>query len=149
MRRNGYSARHDQQYEDEGNKKRGLLWRSCFFEDMFGSVEVLVFPSALNEYGAYLTEGQPIVMKAKLSRREEEDAKLLCESVLPLQEEDSHGGEAQPAKRSSGKRPGLYLKVPSGSSPRYQRACQLLELFEGATPVYIYYNDVRKLYSLQ
>ena len=127
--------------------KNGATMAFLLFEDMFGSIEVLVFPSTLSEYGAYLTEDQPVVMKAKLSRREEEDAKLLCESVLPLREEEPCRGEAQPAKRSSGKRPGLYLKVPSGSSPRYQRACQLLELFEGATPVYIYYNDVRKLFS--
>ena len=126
--------------------KSGSTMAFLMFEDMFGSMEALVFPNVLSQFGAYLTEGQPVMMQARLSRREDEDAKLICESLQPLRE-DGREEELQPVRKSSAKRPGLYLKVPSGDSPRCQRACQLLELFEGTTPVYFFYNDVHKLFS--
>ena len=124
--------------------KSGSTMAFLLLEDMFGSIEVLVFPAILSQYGAHLTEGEPVLIQARVSRKEDEDAKLICDSVGPLQE-SGDAGAAQPRKAS--KRPGLYLKVSSVKSARCQRACQLLELFEGSMPVYFYYNDVHKLFS--
>ena len=124
--------------------KSGSTMAFLLLEDMFGSIEVLVFPAILGQYGAYLTEGEPVLIQARVSRKEDEDAKLICDSVQPLQE----SGEQEMAQpRKTTKRPGLYLKVSSVKSARCQRACQLLELFEGSMPVYFYYNDVHKLFS--
>lgn len=125
--------------------KSGSTMAFLILEDMYGSIEVLVFPSVLAQFGAYLLEGEAVLLEGRLSRREDEAAKIVCETVRKLKE----AGETSERPVASGakKRPGLYLKSPSRQSPRYQRACQLLELFEGVTPVYIYQNDVKKLFS--
>ena len=116
-------------------------------EDMFGTIEILVFPTVLGEYGAFLVEGEPIAVQGKVSRREDEESKLVCDSLQPLREKNA-GESLRPVRKQAAKRPGLYLKVLSAESPRCRRACQLLELFEGPTPVYIYRCDVGKLYAV-
>ena len=124
--------------------KNGSTMAFLVLEDLYGSLEVLVFPSTLSEFGAFLAEGEAVLLTARVSIREEEDAKLICEAARPLRDL-SKQGEGTPRKR--GNRPGLYLKVPSSDSPRCKRALLLVELFEGATPVYLYRNDVHKLFS--
>ena len=84
--------------------KSGSTMVFLLLEDMFGSIEVLVFPAILGQYGAYLTEGEPVLIQARVSRKEDEDAKLICDSVQPLQE----SGEQEMAQpRKTTKRPGL------------------------------------------
>jgi DNA polymerase-3 subunit alpha len=50
-------------------------------EDMYGAIEMLVFPKSLESYAALLQEGRVLEVVGKLSLREEEDAKLLCDYV--------------------------------------------------------------------
>ncbi|MBQ9083358.1 MAG: DNA polymerase III subunit alpha, partial [Clostridia bacterium] len=50
-------------------------------EDMYGAIEMLVFPKSLETYSALLQEGRVLEVVGKLSLREEEDAKLLCDYV--------------------------------------------------------------------
>lgn len=111
-------------------------------EDMFGSIEILVFPSTLTQYAGLIAEGTIVQVKGRLSVREDEDAKLVCEQVLPPPGQSEAGGAA--AQKKS-KRPGFYIKVPSQESPLYDKAKKYLAVFEGPTPLYIYFNDTKKL----
>lgn len=52
-------------------------------EDMFGSIEALVFPNTLTQYAALITEGSVVQMRGRVSMREDEETKLVCEQVLP------------------------------------------------------------------
>lgn len=115
-------------------------------EDMFGSMEVLVFPKTLAQYGEWISEGRIVRLSGRVSIREDEDAKLICESVAPADRAnsaDSGGKEETPHKKA--KHPGLYLKVPGIDSAEYDRAKKYLAIFDGTTPLYLYFNDTKKL----
>ncbi|MCI9576549.1 MAG: DNA polymerase III subunit alpha [Clostridiales bacterium] len=113
-------------------------------EDIWGSMEVLVFPQTLSAYSHLIAEGRVVQLVGRLSLSEEKAPKLICESVLlppqDMEETDSHHS---PAKKAS--RPGLYVKVPAQGKREYQKAMQYLAIFDGATPLYLYFQDTKKL----
>lgn len=55
-------------------------------EDIYGSIEVLVFPKTFDKYGKYFTEDEIVLLSARVSLRDDEVPKLLCEEVVPLDE---------------------------------------------------------------
>lgn len=57
-------------------------------EDVYGSVEVLVFPKNYDKNAEALVEDSIVLLKAKVSLRDDEVAKLLCEEVTPLDQID-------------------------------------------------------------
>ncbi len=55
-------------------------------EDMTGSIEVVVFPKILTNYSRLLQEDAAVIVKGRLSFREDEPPKLLCEEItLPVE----------------------------------------------------------------
>lgn len=118
-------------------------------EDTTGSMEVLVFPKILQRYGQLLTVGSVVVLSGRISVREEEDAKLLCEKAVTIQDRlawRSGSPVRKPnAGAGSGKRPGLYLRIPSRQGREMEKAQNLLEIFEGTTPVYVFFQDTQKV----
>ncbi len=115
-------------------------------EDKFGTMEMLVFPKTLNEYGGLITEGNVLRIFASVSSREDEDKKLLCNSVQTAPK--NIGEIAEPPKqtvRRTQKR-GLYLRVPNEQSTEYIRAKQVTDIFDGRMPLYIYYTDIKRLW---
>lgn len=55
-------------------------------EDVYGSIEVLVFPKKFDLYGQFFIEDEIILLTGKVSLRDDEIPKLLCEEVVPLKE---------------------------------------------------------------
>ena len=55
-------------------------------EDVYGSVEVLVFPKKFDKYGQFFAEDEIVLLTGKVSLRDDEIPKLLCEEVVPLRE---------------------------------------------------------------
>ncbi len=55
-------------------------------EDVYGSVEVLVFPKKFDQYGQFFIEDEIVLLTGKVSLRDDEIPKLLCEEVVPLRE---------------------------------------------------------------
>ncbi len=53
-------------------------------EDIYGSMELVVFPNVLDKYSSLITDDSKIVVKGKLSLREEEDIKIICDEIHPL-----------------------------------------------------------------
>lgn len=101
-------------------------------EDVFGSMEMLVFPKTLSEYAEQIAEGKILRIRARLSLREDEDAKLICRAVSPA---PSVAAKSRKPKKHSGSPPGLYLKVPDEKDEKYQRAKKYLAVFDGGSPV--------------
>ncbi len=150
------------------NTKNGALMAFLTIEDTTSSMSVLVFPKAWQEYSNLLTEGNIVYMIGKLSISEE-DPVLLCEAVYTpaelqdmeiiglgnqnskgftsfLEEKPIHGQHslAKPAAKPSRHREGLYLKMKSREDPVFQKAFNVISIFEGITPVYVYFEDTGK-----
>lgn len=111
-------------------------------EDEYGSIEVIVFPKILAEKAHLFYEGNIILLHARLSLREDEDAKLVCESAEPCPKGSI--AESKAPEQSKKVRNGLFLKFDSASSPQIAECEKLLAIFEGKTHLYYYFADSKQ-----
>ena len=124
-------------------------------EDISGAMEVLVFPQVYAKCQNFLAEGKILRMSGRLSFTEEQEPKLICDSVagIPTQEEldrapvvssaqKKHEAPENPHKKAaSPEKAGLYLKFASENSPACRKAKQYLAVFDGPTQVFFYFAD--------
>ena len=115
-------------------------------EDMFGSIELLIFPNVLSRYGDLVAEGKIVQAEGRISVTEDKDSKIVCEQLSPASPPDGKGkGEKRPEQAHRAKRPGLYLKLSGKEDPRYRKAMRYIAVFDGTTPLYLYFSDRKKL----
>ncbi len=98
-------------------------------EDLYGSIEIIVFPKILEKYAGFIVNDNVVIIKGKLSMKEEEQPKILCDEILPL---------TKTVVRK------LYLKINTPDKEIADSVLAILEYFDGDTPV-ILYNDDQKL----
>ncbi|MCF2556386.1 DNA polymerase III subunit alpha [Fournierella massiliensis] len=116
----------------------------CTVEDLTGTMEILVFPRILLDCKPYLTENSVVVINGRVSCKEEEAARLLAERIVPIEEYRAEGAPA-PKPQSERRQEVLYLKVPAREGRPIRKVKNLLSIFEGSMPVYIYFEDIGKL----
>ena len=105
-------------------------------EDLYGTIEVIVFPQMLTKYASLLEEDNGVVIKGRISLREEEEPKLVLNEAMPLT------NEKQPEK--------LYLKISGETKPEIQQEiCEVLKRYKGNIPVYLYMEETRKSFRSQ
>jgi len=102
-------------------------------EDLTGQAEILVFPNVYENAKRYLVEDMPIVISGRLSFREDEEPKIICDEIYPL----THGLK----KEESGKK--LYLKFELGRDYLLEKAKGILKEYIGDVPVYIFVEEKR------
>ena len=129
-------------------------------EDQSGGMEMLVFPKVLVQYASRLAEGAVVLIRGRVSMREEEDAKLIAEAVWSPEEEEP--APARPAPRRTSppqaedrpaapsKNHGIYLRLEGQGDPAMPSVKNLLEIFapDNAqyTPerVFFYFRETQK-----
>ena len=121
-------------------------------EDPYGGMEAIVFPKTLQEHPTSFFEGTVLLMHARVSMREDEDIKLVCESIEPLPDaapddapSPQQPADSAPSEQKKSAAPGLFLRFDSAASPQIELCRRLLEIFDGNTPLYYYFAD-RKQY---
>ncbi len=112
-------------------------------EDMYGSLEMVVFSGVLERNALLLTEGNIVEINARLSLREDEEPKLICEQLLTISDKGKGVASEKGEKLKSNL--GLYIKVKNKECYEYERAILLVSIFDGITPVYIFFEDTKKL----
>lgn len=114
--------------------KNNSIMAFITLEDMYGSIEVLVFPKVYEKYTKLVQEDNLILIKGRLSLREDEEPKLLAEEIWPLKRPGDDGTGPNEEK--------LYIRVPHD---RYNDIISsvksVLSAFKGSTPVYICIED--------
>ena len=134
----------------------GQPMAAALIEDKNGSVKMLIFPQTLSKYGNILGEGNIRLIHASVAERENEQKKLICNSVMTMQEVTMQKTPLQnssvqntPVKKAHAKRPGLYIRVPNLKSREFIRAKQITDIFDGQTPLYFYTTDDSLLHIAQ
>lgn len=112
-------------------------------EDMYGTIECIVFPKLFADSIQLLNEGTVVMVRGKISIREDRATSFVCESIepAPSSSEPLPDKPAEPAKKA---RKGLFLRVNSRNYPQKKKTENLLSIFDGSFPVYMYYNDEQK-----
>ncbi len=139
--------------------KSGSMMAFVTLEDMYASLEALVFPNALESFNDMLSDGAIITMSGRISFTEEKEPKLICDTVSSAKtiEEAAIGanqrsfadsrprqynaGKAEAAANSSGRACGLFLRVSGEADEKYLKALKYLEVFDGKEAVYIKFDD--------
>ncbi len=109
-------------------------------EDRSGSMEVLVFPKTLVTSGSSIYNNAAVVIEGRVSCKENEQNKLVANSVLEI--ERCHPDKAKPTTDSPNR--GLWLRIPSMQSAEFVEAANLLNIFSGDIPVYMYFSDTKQ-----
>ena len=114
-------------------------------EDLSGTMEIIVSPTVLADCRSALQDNAVVVINGRVSVKEEENAKLVAEKITPIEEYSANGTAAPRPAQDKPARKGMYLKVPSRSCPQFAKVENLLSIFEGSLPVYIYFEDQKQL----
>lgn len=123
--------------------KNNNAFAKVVIEDMYGTMEMMVFGTVLERSSFLLMNGNIVEIHARVSLREDEEPRLICDEILPEPNINKIINESK--KPKSTKNSGLYLKVKNKNCFEYERAILLLSIFEGNTPVYIFFEDENKL----
>ncbi|MBQ9994389.1 MAG: DNA polymerase III subunit alpha [Clostridia bacterium] len=121
-------------------------------EDITQVAEMIVFPRIYTDNMQHLREGTVVRIDGRVSVREDEEPKIICDSVLPVTPDyvpKTQPSADSPRQESSGsqasKRRGMYIKCPSLESEQWVKASKVLKIFDGVTPVYVYCTDNKSL----
>lgn len=106
-------------------------------EDLYGSVEVILFPNTFTRYASLITQGNVVTVNGTVSVEEDKEPKILVNSVsLP--------DASLQKQKSRKKRVGLFLKFGTHSDENVGRAKEILSSHKGSLPLYFYFEDTRK-----
>ena len=86
----------------------------------------------------------PVVVKGRLSVRDEKSPQIMCDSIYPLSKETGTA-EKRPARKSVAEQTTIYLRIPSMDSPEFKHIQLVMTMFEGLTPIKIRVSDTGKL----
>lgn len=64
--------------------KKGDMMAICSLEDMYGRLELLIFPKAYEQYKDLIVEGGKVFVKGRVDTTGEEEGKLIVESIKEL-----------------------------------------------------------------
>ena len=123
-------------------------------EDLTGTMEVLMFPKILASGGSAIRENGVVLIRGKVSVKEDEPSKLIADEVIDIthltpQEMETiyvpgkNNPKPQPKKQAkpSSKYAGLWLKLPSKDSIQMESVKNLFAIFDGSVPVYFVFED--------
>ena len=113
-------------------------------EDLTGTMEVIVFPRVLDTFRDSIKENAVVVIEGRLSVREDEPAKLMAESILPIEGYDPKHPQANKPNLMRDATQRLYIRLPSRTCPEYAKVINLLEIFDGDMPVIFYLEDTKQ-----
>ncbi|NLL92274.1 MAG: DNA polymerase III subunit alpha [Ruminococcaceae bacterium] len=132
--------------------KNNATMAFVILEDMTGTIEMLVFPDKFDEYLNELRENNVVVVRGRVSNREDSKTSLICTSIEGIDDylsnpKNNHKKPILKNNQTNEKKSvkSVYLKIVEHESTEYEKAINILQLFNGTTPVYIYLEEEKKL----
>ena len=139
--------------------KSNNLMAFVTLEDLFGSMEIIVFPTVLSRYADYLIDENAVFIDGRISIKEDEQPKIICDSVRPIRKRQigelvqestaeyasldtggySRGQRRSGEQRYKNKQQGydkLFIKTQASEDSKLLKSTlSLLQYFKGDTPV--------------
>ena len=123
--------------------KTNNLMAYVVVEDEVASIELLCFSRTIDQCGSYMAVNTPVVVRGRLSVRDEKPPQIMCDTIYPLQT----GEMPLPALREQASEDNvtIYLRFPGLDSREFRHIRLVMTMFEGETPVKIRLADSGKL----
>jgi DNA polymerase-3 subunit alpha len=109
-------------------------------DDSSASIEAVVFPKTFALFKSKLNNDSVILVKGKISVKEEETPKILCNEIKTADE----AAVAAKVDNDSNRRKGLFLKIESEKSSTLEKVKNIISIFDGETALYFYFEDTKK-----
>ncbi len=115
-------------------------------EDDTGMIELVAFQRALDNGGGYVQDAAALLVRGRISLRDEKDPQLMVDSFRPLSDLDVPGESraAAPAPAAEDRRRTIYVRLPSRSDPRCRKVELMLTMFPGRDRIVLYFEDTKK-----
>ena len=112
-------------------------------EDDSGTMELIMFQRALDTGRQYLKENNAIVVRGRISVRDEKEPQIMVDTIRPLTDlgaaqPDADTHSALPAKQK------LYVRLSSTDAKHLRRIELLLEMFPGDAQMVLFFADSGK-----
>ena len=127
--------------------KNNTLMAYVTVEDELASMELLCFSRVIDRCGAYMQVNLPVLVKGRLSLRDDKPPQLMCDYIEPLKkgEEAGDASEASQAVPAGGPETTVYLRIPSVDSREYRQLERVLGMFEGEDTLKLRIADTGRL----
>ena len=119
--------------------KNNALMSYIQLEDDTGSMELMAFQKALDSGGAYIKDNAALVVRGRISVRDEKDPQLMVESIRPISDLNAMGAKEPPAKDRK-----LWVKVSSAEDPIVEKIRLILTMFPGQQQMILYCEKEKK-----
>ena len=104
-------------------------------EDIYASIEVIVFPKSLERYESLIKTEKLVYISGRINIKEEEDPKLILEEICLLE-------DARPPKK-------LFIRFENKDSILWEKTKAVLQSSRGNTPVILFYKDTQTRVSVK
>ena len=119
--------------------KNNALMSYIQLEDDTGSMELMAFQKALDSGGAYIKDNAALLVKGRISVRDEKDPQLMVDSIRPISDLNAMGTKEPPAKDRK-----LWVKVKSADDPVVEKIRLILSMFPGQQQMILYCEKEKK-----
>ena len=117
-------------------KKNSMM---CFatLEDLYGNIELIVFPRQYEKYNRFLVEDEVVLVSGRLVMNEEEEPKIICDRIESMDE-------------ARGRNSKFYVKIPKDKPEELLSDIKIvLNRHSGSVPVYVYIERKEKMVMAQ
>ena len=122
--------------------KKNTLMAYVTVEDEVASIELLCFNRTIESCGSYMAVNTPVVVRGRLSVRDEKPPQIMCDTIYPLNTGDSALTIPDPKQVKTNEV--LYLRVPGLDTREFRHIQLVLTMFEGDNIVKIRLADSGK-----
>lgn len=134
--------------------KSNSLMSYVHLEDDTGGIEIIAFQRALDQGGQYLVPNTPVLVKGRISVRDEKEPQLMADSFRPISDLGSEEGKAiltaEPQRPpvspeiDKQKEQTLWVRLPSEEGQKLAHLKLLLTMFPGENRMIIYCEKEKK-----
>ncbi len=106
--------------------KTGKLMCYIQLEDDTGAIELLAFSNVLDQSGGYISENAAVIVKGRISAREDKEPSIMLDALRPLSDLHELGTDAPPKSERK-----LWLRLRTADPKLLRRIELLCEMFPG------------------
>ena len=121
--------------------RSNTLMAYATIEDDAASIELLCFSKTLERFGRQLSEGSAVLVRGRLSVRDEKPPQIMCDGIYPLRKDGVPPPAAGPAGVRVLEGETLYLRLTSQSDPVFAHINRVIAMFPGSTPARLVFTD--------
>ena len=128
--------------------KNNSLMSYITLEDDTGSMELIAFQKALDSGGGYVRENAALIIRGRISVRDEKEPQIMVDSIRPLSDIGTMAQPAREQRSAPASQPPadqkLWVKLPGADDARLHKIELILTMFPGTQQMIIWCEREKK-----